>query len=159
MTGALGVFAARLPAPLDGYALDHIALAVIDLDAATLDWERFGGQREGDDETVVGQGVTVRTMLVAGVTLELLSALTPDSPVGRFLARRGAGLHHVALRVHDLTADLARLAAADVALIDRVPRAGRAGSRVAFLHPSSMGGVLVELVEPAAAAPRHVEPR
>ncbi len=128
-------------------ALDHVAVAVDDLDAATVAWTALGLVRSGRDETVSSQGVRVRTLALGEASLELLEPVDETGPVARFLARRGPGLHHVALRVDDLDAEIERLEASGWELIDRVPRRGRAGSRVAFIHPRSTGGTLVELVE------------
>ena len=98
-------------------------------------------------EPVVSQRVTVTDVALAGARLELLQADDADSPVGRFLGRRGPGLHHITLAVDDLSATLARLRARGVRLIDETPRTGAGGSRIAFIHPSSAEGVLVELKE------------
>jgi methylmalonyl-CoA/ethylmalonyl-CoA epimerase len=136
-----------LPAALTGAPLDHVAVAVADLDSAAAAYGLLGLERVGADEEVPTQGVRVRTLAGGAVLLELLAPLPGDGPVARFLQRRGPGLHHVALRVTDLEAELARLAAADVPLLDRQPRPGRAGTQVAFIHPRFAGGVLIELVQ------------
>jgi len=132
---------------LAGAPLDHVAIAVADLDAATAAYALLGLVRAEPDEVVAEQGVTVRALRGGAVLLELLAPAGDDGPVARFLSKRGPGLHHVALRVDDLSAELERLAAAGVPLIDRAPRPGRAGTRVAFVHPRFAGGVLIELVE------------
>jgi methylmalonyl-CoA/ethylmalonyl-CoA epimerase len=90
--------------------------------------------------------VRVRFLSLGGVDIEIIEALSPSSPVAAFLARRGPGLHHLAVRVDDLPATLAFLKARGVRLVDEVPRAGAQGTSVAFVHPSAAGGVLVELV-------------
>jgi len=130
---------------LEGLALDHVAIAVPSLEAAgwCLD---LGLRPDGPDETVAGQGVRVRLLRAGDAAIELLAPLADDTPVGRFLERRGPGLHHLAFRVADLEAEIARLRSLGARFIDAGPRPGRGGSRVAFLHPSWTGGVLVELV-------------
>jgi methylmalonyl-CoA epimerase len=100
-------------------------------------------------ETVASQGVEAVLLDVGENHVELLRPLADDTPVGRFLAKRGPGLHHVAYQVADIDATLAALRAAGVRLIDEAPRPGIRGSRVAFLHPSGSGGVLTEIVQPA----------
>lgn len=126
--------------------LDHVAIAVTSLADGAV-YTALGWRPDGPDEVVTDQGVTVRLLRGgAGPALELLTPLAPDTPVGRFLARRGPGLHHVAFRVADLEAEIARLAALGAVFVAPSPRAGRGGSRVAFLHPRWTGGVLVELV-------------
>ncbi|HSJ09677.1 MAG TPA: methylmalonyl-CoA epimerase [Longimicrobiales bacterium] len=126
--------------------LDHVAIAVDSLAAAQPIFESLIGAKGSAVERVAAQGVDVVFIGEGPGRLELLEPLSPDSAVGRFLARRGGGLHHIAYRVPDLEAALARLSEAGVELIDREPRAGAHGHRVAFLHPRSTGGVLVELV-------------
>lgn len=123
--------------------LDHVAIAVRSLAEAAPLYERMEGLPGSPPEEIPGQGV--RVLFVGGI--ELLEPLGPGTPVGRFLDRRGPGLHHVAWRVPDLPSALAELEASGIELIDRVPREGARGHRVAFLHPRSTGGVLVELVE------------
>lgn len=141
--------AAALPPSLDGLALDHVAIAVQDLDAAARAYAALGLAVAGGDEAIADQRVRVRAMTVGGTVVELMTPLGPEGPVARFLERRGPGLHHIALRVRDLAAVLERLQGEGARLIDRQPRRGRAGSRIAFVHPSFTGGVLIELVEPA----------
>jgi len=134
---------------LEPLGIDHIAVAVRDLDAATRAWTERLGVRLGARETVPGQGVEVQ-MLYAGATrIELMRPLTPDSPVGRFLEKRGPGLHHLALSTLDCGGALAAASQAGARLVDETPQAGAGGSRVGFLHPASLEGVLVELVEGA----------
>ncbi len=130
--------------------IDHIGVAVEDLDAAVdLYRERFA-MREQHRETVEDQGVEAVLMEIGDGHVELLSPLGPETAVGRFLERRGPGLHHVAYRTDDIDATLDQLRAAGLRLIDERPRTGIRNSRVAFLHPKSTGGVLTEVVEPAA---------
>jgi methylmalonyl-CoA/ethylmalonyl-CoA epimerase len=123
--------------------LDHVAVAVRSIEGSRVLFELLSGERCTAPETLEAQGV--RVAFVGAV--ELLEPLGPDTTVGRFLERRGEGLHHIAYRTPDLDDELARLHAEGIPLIDRVPRTGARGHRVAFLHPSGMGGVLVELVE------------
>jgi len=129
--------------------IDHIGVAVADLDAAVALHERTYGMPVVHRETLTGQGVEAVLLDVGENHVELLRPLAGDTPVGRFLARRGPGLHHVAYQVPDIDAALAWLREQGARLIDEAPRAGIRGSRVAFLHPSAAGGVLTEIVEPA----------
>lgn len=127
--------------------LDHVALAVPSIADALPLYELLTGGRGSPRERIEEQGVELAFVGAATGRLELLEPLGPDSPVARFLQRRGPGLHHIAYRVPDVQAALDRLAAAGVRALDEQPRAGAHGRRVAFLHPKSLGGVLVELVE------------
>jgi methylmalonyl-CoA/ethylmalonyl-CoA epimerase len=129
--------------------IDHIGVAVEDLDAAIAVHRDTYGMPLVHRETVESQGVEAALLDVGENHVELLAPLGEDTPVGRFLAKRGPGLHHVAYRVDDVDVSLERLRAAGVRLIDEAPRTGIRGSRVAFLHPSATGGVLTEIVEPA----------
>jgi methylmalonyl-CoA/ethylmalonyl-CoA epimerase len=129
--------------------IDHIGVAVADLDAAIDLHVGVYGMELVHRETVAEQGVEAVLLDVGENHVELLLPLGDDTPVGRFLAKRGPGLHHVAYQVADIDAALARLRDLGVRLIDEAPRVGIRGSRVAFLHPSASGGVLTELVEPA----------
>jgi methylmalonyl-CoA/ethylmalonyl-CoA epimerase len=131
-------------------SIDHIGVAVADLDAAIALHRDTYGMPLVHRETLEEQGVEAALLDVGDSHLELLAPLGEDTPVGRFLARRGPGLHHVAYRVDDVAATLGELRAAGLRLIDETPRAGIRGSQVAFLHPSAAGGVLTELVQPAA---------
>ena len=130
--------------------IDHVGIAVADLEAAIALHEGTYMMRLVHRETVPEQGVEAVLLDVGENHVELLRPLGDDTPVGRFLARRGPGLHHVAFQVDDIEAALARLRDRGVRLIDERPRVGLRGSRVAFLHPSASGAVLTELVEPAA---------
>jgi methylmalonyl-CoA/ethylmalonyl-CoA epimerase len=127
--------------------IDHVGIAVRDLDTAVLHYGRTLGVEPGHRETLEVQGVEAVFLEVGSSAIELMAPLHPDSPVGRFLDRRGEGFHHVAYRVGDLAATLDRLDGEGVRLVDRSPRQGSRGTRIAFVHPSSFGGVLVELVE------------
>jgi methylmalonyl-CoA/ethylmalonyl-CoA epimerase len=129
-------------------SIDHIGVAVEDLDAAIAIHRDTYGMPLVHRETIEAQGVEAALLDVGDSHVELLSPLGEETPVGRFLARRGPGLHHVAYRVDDVTAALDDLRTAGVRLVDEQPRTGIRGSRVAFLHPSASGGVLTELVQP-----------
>ena len=129
--------------------IDHIGLAVADLEAAIMLHQRTYAMALVHRETVPEQGVEAVLLDVGENHVELLRPLADDTPVGKFLARRGPGLHHVAYQVTDVEATLDSLRAAGVRLIDETPRVGIRGSRVAFLHPASSGGVLTEIVQPA----------
>lgn len=129
--------------------IDHIGVAVADLDAALALHERTFGLPVAHRETVEAQGVEAVLLDVGDGHVELLSPLGEDTPVGRFLASRGPGLHHVAYAVADVDAALGRLRERGVRLVDEHARIGIRGSRVAFLHPAATGGVLTEIVEPA----------
>lgn len=127
--------------------LDHVAVAVTSIADAMPIFEALVGARGSDPERVDAQGVTVSFLGHGAGKLELIEPHSPDSGVGRFLAKRGQGVHHLAYRVADLAATLEALTARGVELIDKAPRPGAHGHRVAFLHPRSTGGVLIELVE------------
>jgi methylmalonyl-CoA/ethylmalonyl-CoA epimerase len=129
--------------------IDHIGVAVEDLDAGIALYERSFEMELVHRETVESQGVEAVLLDVGDGHVELLAPLGPDTPVGKYLERKGPGLHHVAYAVADIDTELARLAEAGVELIDAEARTGIRGSRVAFLHPRSTGGVLTEIVEPA----------
>jgi methylmalonyl-CoA/ethylmalonyl-CoA epimerase len=127
--------------------IDHVGIAVRDLDAAVQRYRRAFGIDPAHREIVADQGVE-EVLFRAGTSyIQLLGALGPDTPVGRFLERRGEGLHHVGYRVPDVAADLARLREMGIRLVDEAPRPGSRGTTVAFVHPEGMGGVLVELVQ------------
>jgi methylmalonyl-CoA epimerase len=130
--------------------IDHVGIAVADLDAAVVLHEREYGMPLVHREVVEAQGVEAVLLDVGESHVELLRPLAGDTPVGRFLAKRGPGLHHVAYGVDDIEAALAQLKAQGIRLIDEAPRTGIRGSRVAFLHPSASGAVLTELVEAAS---------
>ncbi len=129
--------------------IDHIGVAVEDLDAALALYAETLGMPVVHRETVTEQGVEAILLDVGENHVELLAPLGPDTPVGKFLAKKGPGLHHVAYQVADIDATLAALKAAGTRLIDETPRIGIRGSRVAFVHPASTGGVLTEIVQPA----------
>lgn len=129
--------------------IDHIGVAVEDIDAAIALYGDSFEMELAHRETVESQGVEAVLLDVGDGHVELLAPLGPDTPVGKFMAKNGAGLHHVAYAVDDIDTALERIAAAGVQLIDSEPRTGIRDSRVAFLHPRSTGGVLTEIVEPA----------
>ncbi len=129
--------------------IDHIGVAVEDLDAALELYADLLKMPVVHRETVTEQGVDAILLDVGENHVELLAPLGPDTPVGRFLARKGPGLHHVAYQVADIEGTLAALKDAGTRLIDETPRVGIRNSRVAFVHPASTGGVLTEIVQPA----------
>ena len=129
--------------------IDHIGVAVEDLDAAIALYDSSLDLELVHRETVTEQGVEAVLLDVGENHVELLAPLGDDTPVGKFLARRGPGLHHVAYQTKDIEATLRMLQQSGMRLIDEKPRVGIRRSRVAFLHPGASGGVLTELVEPA----------
>ena len=129
--------------------IDHVGVAVDDLDAAIALHEGAYGMALAHREVVEEQGVEAVLLDVGRGHVELLRPLQPDTAVGRFLASRGPGLHHVAYRVDDIESALADLRDRGLRLIDETPRVGIRDSRVAFVHPQSAGGVLTEIVQPA----------
>jgi methylmalonyl-CoA epimerase len=129
--------------------IDHIGVATDDLDGALALYEKTLGMPLAHRETVESQGVEAALVDVGEGHVELLRPLGPDTPVGKYLEKRGPGLHHVAYAVGDIDDVLERLKGAGVELIDSEPRVGIRDSRVAFVHPRSTGGVLTEIVQPA----------
>ena len=127
---------------MTGLALDHVAIAVPSLAEAIALYESLSGESASETEILSEQGVRVAFV----GSIELLEPLGPDTPVGRFVSRRGPGIHHIAYHAPDVATELARLVAAGFEPIDRVPRPGARGHRVAFLHPRTTGGTLIELV-------------
>jgi methylmalonyl-CoA/ethylmalonyl-CoA epimerase len=132
-------------------AVDHVGVAVEDIDAALAIYRDAFGMPLVHRETVQEQGVDAALLDVGDGHVELLQPLGPDTAVGKFLAKRGPGLHHVAYRVESVEDTLRTLRDAGVRLIDERPRTGIRGSQVAFVHPSSTGGVLTEIVQPGPA--------
>ena len=126
--------------------MHHVGVAVADLDEAISSYERLFGAELAGRQTQDEQGVEAASLAVGNGHVELLAALAPDTAVGRFLARRGPGMHHVAYEVDDISAELARLEGEGARLIDATPRRGLFGTEVAFVHPESVHGVLSELV-------------
>ena len=129
---------------MNRFPLDHVAVAVASIEEARALFELVTGEVCSPVESIESQGVKVAFV----GSVELLEPTDPQGTVARFLERRGSGLHHVAFRVPDLESALSELAAAGIRLIDEVPRIGARGHRVAFLHPSSTQGILIELVQP-----------
>ena len=127
--------------------VDHIGIATRQLDEALSLWRDALGLRVDFTEDVTGQGVRVAMLPIGETHIELLEPLNEDSPVRKFLEKRGPGIHHVAVRVPDIRAALAQLKEKGTRLIDETPRLGARGCLVAFVHPSSANGVLLELVQ------------
>jgi methylmalonyl-CoA/ethylmalonyl-CoA epimerase len=127
--------------------LDHVGIAVPDLAAARALYERVLGLEVTHEEVIEEQGVHELLLRAGEAYVQLVAPLSPDSPVGKFLAKRGEGVHHVGYAVPDVAAALTELRAQGFEVIDPVPRVGSGGTTIAFVHPKSMGGVLVELVE------------
>jgi methylmalonyl-CoA/ethylmalonyl-CoA epimerase len=127
--------------------IHHVGVAVADLDESIRLYESAFGAETVHRAVNEKEGLEAAFLRTGGGEVELMSALREDSPVGKFLSKRGPGLHHVAFAVADIEAALAEARAAGVELIDAEPRLGMHGTRIAFLHPKSMGGVLTELVE------------
>ena len=131
------------------YNIDHVAVAVRDLDAALTSFQAQYGAEPISREVVESQGVEEAMVLIGGSSIQLLQPLGPDTPVGRFLDKRGEGLHHIAFTVPDIDAALAHLVTTGTRLIDTEARIGGGGHRIAFVHPAAFAGTLVELVEGA----------
>jgi methylmalonyl-CoA/ethylmalonyl-CoA epimerase len=127
--------------------IEHIGIATPNIEDALAFWRDALGLEVVHTEEVAEQGVRVAMLPVGEQRVELLEPTRPDSPVAKFIEKRGAGIHHVAVRVEDVRAALARLKAQGARLIDEVPRKGADNCLVAFVHPSASGGVLLELVE------------
>jgi methylmalonyl-CoA/ethylmalonyl-CoA epimerase len=131
---------------MESRGIHHLGVAVADLDEAVATYERLFGARLEHRETVPDQGVEAASVRVGGSRVELLSPLGAETPVGKFLSKRGPGMHHVAYEVDDVRASLAELEAAGAELIDAEPRRGLFGLQVAFVHPDAVHGVLSEVV-------------
>ena len=127
--------------------IHHLGYAVVSVEAASRFYENSFGAEPTKPETAEEQGIVAMMFKVGESTIELMEPTRPDSPVGKFLARRGEGFHHVAFQVDDLREVLAELKENGVELIDEEPRRGAGGTRMAFVHPKSAFGVLTELVE------------
>ena len=127
--------------------LDHVGIAVTDLAAARALYEQVLGLEVTHQEVITEQGVHELLLRAGDAFVQLVAPLDPDTPVGRFLARRGEGLHHVGYAVPDVAAAVADLRTQGFEVIDPAPRIGSGGSTIAFVHPKSMQGVLVELVQ------------
>jgi methylmalonyl-CoA/ethylmalonyl-CoA epimerase len=126
--------------------IHHVGMAVSDLDEAIATYERLFGARLHGRETLLEQGVHAAVLYVGESRVELLAPTGEDTPVGRFLARRGPGMHHVALETEDVAGALAELTSSGAQLIDEAPRRGLFGLEVAFVHPDAVHGVLTEVV-------------
>jgi methylmalonyl-CoA/ethylmalonyl-CoA epimerase len=126
--------------------IDHIGIATQRLEDADL-WNSVLGLQSNHSEEVAEQGVKVTMLPIGDTKIELLEPLSPDSPVGRFLQKRGPGIHHIAVQVEDIRDTLAQLKEKGARLIDETPRVGAGGCLVAFVHPSATNGVLLELVQ------------
>jgi methylmalonyl-CoA epimerase len=131
---------------MESRGIHHLGVAVADLDEAVATYERLFGARLEHRDSVADQGVEAASLRVGEGRVELLAPLGDDTPVGRFLAKRGPGMHHVAYEVDDIRASLAELEAAGAELIDTAPRRGLFGLQVAFVHPDAVHGVLSEVV-------------
>jgi methylmalonyl-CoA/ethylmalonyl-CoA epimerase len=131
---------------METLGIHHLGVAVDDLDEAIETYRRLFGAELEHRDVVLDQGVEAASLTTGGSRVELLAPTVDDSPVGRFLARRGPGMHHVAYEVADIGAALAQLAAAGALLTDAEPRRGLFGLQVAFVHPDSVHGVLTEVV-------------
>ena len=126
--------------------IHHLGVAVADLDDAIETYRRLFGAEVEVRETLLDQGVDTAVLRVGDGRIELLAARGPETPVGKFIDRRGPGMHHVAFEVSDVESELERLAAGGAELIDEKPRPGLMGKQIAFIHPHATGGVLAELV-------------
>ena len=131
---------------MEPHGIHHLGVAVEDLDSALATYERLFGAELEHRETVEEQGVEAASLRIGSDRVELLAALGEDTPVGRFLSKRGPGMHHVAYEVDDVGAALNDLAAEGAELIDARPRRGLFGLEVAFVHPDAVHGVLAEIV-------------
>ncbi|MDX6614251.1 MAG: methylmalonyl-CoA/ethylmalonyl-CoA epimerase [Blastocatellia bacterium] len=129
--------------------IDHIGIATQSIDEASAFWREALGLEMCSSEEVADQGVRVSMLPTGESRIELLEPTSTNSPIARFLEKRGAGIHHIAFRVDDIRVALQQLSAKGTRLIDETPRSGADGCLVAFIHPSATGGVLVELVEHA----------
>ncbi len=130
--------------------LDHIGIATHRLADSLAIWRDVLGLEIDSTEEVTDQGVRIAMLPLGETHIELLEPLSADSPVGKFLAKRGSGIHHLAVEVNDIRTMLSKLADKGIRLIDREPRVGAGGCLVAFIHPSSTNGVLLELVQRAS---------
>jgi len=130
--------------------IDHIGIASMSLDEGSEFWELLGLEKQGDDEIVEDQGVVTRFFPLESTgnsttNIEILEATGPDTPIGRFLSKRGPGIQQLCLAVDDLESMIAHLIANGIVMIDEAPRSGAHNSMIAFVHPKSTGGILVEL--------------
>ena len=130
---------------MDITVIDHVGIAVRNIDEALKFWESSLGVKCTGRETVEDQKVTTAFLPVKESEIELLEAASEESPIAKFIEKRGEGIHHLALRVDDLEACLAELRAKGIKLIDETPRNGAGGAKIAFIHPKAAGGILLEL--------------
>ncbi len=135
--------------------LEHIGIATRELDEALGFWRDALGLEVADIEEVSEQGVRVAMLPIGETRVELLEPTRDDSPIAKFLEKRGAGIHHIAVRVDDIRAALEKLKQSGARLIDETPRIGAGNCLIAFVHPSSAGGVLLELVEHTSESAAH----
>jgi len=134
---------------MNGWTIDHVAIVVGDLDAAIALYTQTLGFAELYREIVADQGIEAVGIRTGDSVIELLRPLSEDSPIAKFRGEAATKMHHIAYRVGDIVAELARLKAEGVRLIDETPRKGAHGNTIAFLHPKSTGGVLTELCQPS----------
>jgi methylmalonyl-CoA/ethylmalonyl-CoA epimerase len=127
--------------------LDHVGIAVTDLGAARAFYERVLGLRAVHEEVIPDQGVHELLFRLGDAYVQLVAPLSPDTPVGRFLAKRGEGIHHVGYAVADVAGALEELRASGVEVVDQRPKIGSGGTIIAFVHPKAVRGVLIELVQ------------
>jgi methylmalonyl-CoA/ethylmalonyl-CoA epimerase len=132
---------------LEHLSIDHLGVATSDLEMGSAPYLVLGLKQVGDDEVIASQKVIVRAFQTGPSLIELLAPTATDSPIAGFLEKRGPGLHHVALRVENLESEVSRLQRMGANFLNPEPRAGRAGTRVVFLHPKWGAGLLIELVE------------
>lgn len=140
------------------WPLDHVGIAVHNLDSALEEYSRNFGFTLDSREIIASQRVEVAFIRLPNTLVELLAPQDEASPLSKFLAKRGPGMHHLCYQVGNIEAELARLTATGVELIDKVPRPGAHGSRIAFIHPKSTGGVLTELCEHPTKATQQKNP-
>ncbi len=138
---------ADLATELSALVLDHIGIAVNNLDEASEVYEMLGLEPIHPDELIKSQNVKIRVYQVGETMLELLEATSNDSPIAKYINKKGVGIHHLALRVDNLELEIKRLLGLGARFISTEPRAGRANSRIVFLHPKWSKGILIELVE------------
>jgi len=127
--------------------IDHIGIATRQLDEGLALWRDALGLPVDATEEIIEQGVRIAMLPIGDTHVELLEALSPDSSVGKFISKRGPGIHHIAVQVDDINASLADLKSKGARLIDETPRIGAGGCLIAFVHPSTTNGVLLELVQ------------
>jgi len=130
---------------MDITVIDHVGIAVKDIDEALKFWESTIGVKCAGRETVEEQKVTTAFLPIKDSEIELLEATSDESPIAKFIEKKGEGVHHIALRVDNLEACLAELKAKGIKLIDETPRKGAGGAMIAFIHPKAAGGILLEL--------------